>query len=535
MLRNFFLAFLSGILLAVAWPTYGIPLFIFFAFVPLLILTHELNESNTPKKYSKLFFFSYLSFLLWNILTTHWLYNASVFGAVFAIGCNSIFFAIIFTAYGWALNRLPKHSAALFLVSFWMAFEKFHLGWDLSWPWLTLGNVFSESILWIQWYEYTGVFGGTLWIWLVNFWAFHAWQKRKLSAGSWRKQLARIVIGIALPIFISHLIYRNQEEANMGRISVVVLQPNLDPYQEKYSFTNAALLEKMISMTDEYLDEKTDYLLTPEGYFDEGFGLDLNRYQNQTFYASVSKWLTHYPQLHLLSGVQSYQVYPPNKKAPSPTANRSRNGQWYDVYNSAFDLSATEKDQVYHKSKLVPGVEFMPFKNTLEPFIGAFLLDFGGTIATRGIQKERTVFTHQTKGIKTAPIICYESIYGDFVTEYVRKGANFLSIITNDAWWDDTQGHKQLLSYARLRAIETRRAIARSANTGISAFINTKGELVKTMKYNTGGALKAEIPVNDKITFYTRYGDVLAGWASLFFLLSGAIALSGRLKNTRKS
>ena len=161
-MRNFFLAFLSGILLAVAWPTYGIPLFIFFAFVPLLILTHELNESNTLKKYSKLFFFSYLSFLLWNILTTHWLYNASVFGAVFAIGCNSIFFTIIFTAYGWALNRLPKHSAALFLVSFWMAFEKFHLGWDLSWPWLTLGNVFSESILWIQWYEYTGVFGGTL-------------------------------------------------------------------------------------------------------------------------------------------------------------------------------------------------------------------------------------------------------------------------------------------------------------------------------------------------------------------------------------
>ena len=276
----------------------------------------------------------------------------------------------------------------------------------------------------------------------------------------------------------------------MERISVVALQPNIDPYQEKYSFTNAALLEKMISMTDEYLDDKTYYLLTPEGYFDEGFGLDLNRYQNQTFYARVTEWLTHYPQLHLLSGVQSYQVYPPNKKAPSPTANRSRNGQWYDVYNSAFDLSATEKDQIYHKSKLVPGVEFMPFKNTLEPFIGAFLLDFGGTIATRGIQKERTVFTHQTK---------------------------------------------ELLSYARLRAIETRRAIARSANTGISAFINTKGELVKTMKYNTGGALKAEIPVNDKITFYTRYGDVLAGWASLFFLISGAIALSGRLKNTRKS
>ena len=101
------------------------------------------------------------------------------------------------------------------------------------------------------------------------------------------------------------------------------------------------------------------------------------------------------------------------------------------------------------------------------------MLDFGGTVATRGIQNTRTVFEH-AEGYKTAPIVCYESIYGEYVTEYVRNGAQFLSIITNDAWWGNTQGHKQLLSYARLRAIENRRAIARSANTGISAFINAK-------------------------------------------------------------
>lgn len=534
-MRNLFLALLSGVLLALAWPTYGLSIVIFFAFFPLLLLTHEIQKTTDQKKYLKIFVYSYVSFLTWNILTTYWLYYATLFGAIFAIGCNSIFFAIVFTAYGWSLGRLPKHSAALFLISFWMAFEKFHLGWDLSWPWLTLGNVFSESIHWIQWYEYTGVFGGTLWIWIINIWIFNSWRKNVDSNKIRARQMAKITLGIALPILVSLCIFSLQEENHTDEISVVVLQPNIDPYNEKYNYTNELLLDKMSAITSNLIDDTTDYLLTPEGYFDEGFGLNLRDYKKQPFYLKLTQWLSSRPQLHLLSGVQSYQFYPHSEKSPTSTANKSRYGQWYDVYNSAFDFNSKGIEQTYHKSKLVPGVEFMPFKQSLEPIIGPFLLNFGGTVATRGIQKERVVFTHHLKNAKTAPIICYESIYGDFVTEYVRKGAQFLSIITNDAWWDDSQGHKQLLSYARLRAIENRRAIARSANTGISAFINTKGEIVKFLEYNTTGALKATLPLNNKITFYTRYGDVLAGWATLFFLLSGAVAISGRLKRVQKS
>jgi len=171
----------------------------------------------------------------------------------------------------------------------------------------------------------------------------------------------------------------------------------------------------------------------------------------------------------------------------------------------------------------------MPYKKYLEPIIGEFLLDFGGTIATRGIQKNRTVFVNK-KGIKTAPIVCYESIYGAFVTEYVRNGAQFLSILTNDAWWGKTQGHQQLFSYARLRAIENRRAIARSANTGISGFINTKGEILQTLAYEEQGALTGVVPLNSQLTFYSIYGDYLARLAIFLFGLFFFIALSGRLK-----
>src|SRR5690606_6469889 len=166
--------------------------------------------------------------------------------------------------------------------------------------------------------------------------------------------------------------------------------------------------------------------------------------------------------------------------------------------------------QKYIKSKLVVGVENFPFKSFLEPILGNVMIDLGGTVAMRATQKERSVFVNDIKNVNAAPIICYESIYGEFVTDYVKKGADFLAIITNDAWWSDTQGHEQHLSYARLRAIETRKSVARSANTGISAFINEKGEIVKQLGYLKKGTLTAEITTNDKQTFYVKYGDYIA-------------------------
>ena len=128
---------------------------------------------------------------------------------------------------------------------------------------------------------------------------------------------------------------------------------------------------------------------------------------------------------------------------------------------------------LYHKAKLVPGVETLPsFLN----FMGKWFEDFGGISGTLGRDSERKVFVPWDNHFKAAPIICYESIFGDYITEYVRKGANILTIITNDGWWGNTPGYKQHMNYARLRAIETRKWVARSANTGISCFIDPVGK-----------------------------------------------------------
>ena len=180
-----------------------------------------------------------------------------------------------------------------------------------------------------------------------------------------------------------------------------------------------------------------------------------------------------------------------------------------------------QKVEVYHKGKLVPGVEIFPYMNVLKPLLGDAMINLGGTVASLGTDKERVAFSNPYNKGKIAPIICYESIYGEFVTDYVKKGANFLGIMTNDSWWGVTEGHKQLLSYARMRAIETRREIVRSANSGISAHINAKGEISEDTFYGDQTTLFAKVNLYEGETFYVRAGDFLSRLSifSLGFLL----------------
>jgi apolipoprotein N-acyltransferase len=176
-------------------------------------------------------------------------------------------------------------------------------------------------------------------------------------------------------------------------------------------------------------------------------------------------------------------------------------------YNSAVRVDSSQTIEIYHKSKLVPGIE-----KELTPILRIFskvLPSLGGTSWGYGSQREREVFTSQQTGEQAAPVICYESVFGGFVAGYVRKGANYLFIITNDGWWKNTSGYMHHLNYASLRAIETRRWIARSANTGISCIIDPKGRRVAETKWWEEDVLTGNIYPSETITFYTRYGNYL--------------------------
>ena len=526
---HFLLAILSALLLSAAWPINGFTFIIFGALIPLLFLENSIRLSDFKRKGLLVFGYSYLTFLLWNLLITWWLINSSLIGMLFANICNSFFYAIIFTCFSWTKTRLPNRSAYLFLIALWLAFEKLHLSWDFSWTWLNLGNVFSENIYWIQWYEYTGVFGGSLWVLVINVWLFNVFKNHNTILGY--KPLARKMIAplifIALPIAFSLYLYEKVEEGSKD-IKVLLLQPNIDPYNTKYSLTNSSFIDLWKKQVQPFYSDSLDYILSPETYFAEGYGEELREFNGTKLHEELQQELAKIPLTQYITGIQFYDLYA-QEKAPSLTANLIRKGLWADYYNSALAEQSNEIFQIYHKSKLVVGVENMPFKSVLKPLLGDVLLNFGGTVASRVTQKKRAVFSHTNSKLKAAPIICWESIFGEFVTGYVNEGATFLAVISNDAWWGETPGHKQLLSYTRLRAIETRRDIARSANTGISSIINAKGEIINQTSYNTKTTLSGKLSSRRNLTFYVRFGDIIARWsvfvAGLFFLL----ALSRRI------
>jgi apolipoprotein N-acyltransferase len=494
---NLFKSVLSAVLLTFAWPIDGLSILIFVAFVPLL----QILNDQVDKKSKRTTGYFFLSFFLWNLGISWWIWNASPFGMWFAVIVNSWLMTIVFMIARMVIRKLSPQAGLLFLTTFWMSFELLHLHWDFSWPWFQLGNVFSETTSWIQWYEYTGVFGGSLWVWIVNILCFQAIRGASVEF----RKLALGLIAIGIPVCISLLVYANHNLQNNPTVDIVIAQPNIDPYDEKFVATDLDQCKSLFDLVEPKLSPTTDLILAPETYFTEGFGSYLPNFSSSPLYHAVEKELDQIGTAQLMSGIQFYQVY--TEKDKTASSNQFGN-QWADFYNSAF-LSNTSPVEVYHKSKLVVGVETLPYKEVIEPIFGNIMLDLGGTVRSRATGEERNVF-QLNNGTKVGPIICYESVYGSFISGFVRNGAEFLAVMTNDAWWGTTPGHRQLLSYTKLRAIETRLPIVRSANSGISAIINPYGEVTHQIPYLKRGALSSKITPQKQITFYVQYGDYIA-------------------------
>ncbi|MDO4763508.1 MAG: apolipoprotein N-acyltransferase [Flavobacteriaceae bacterium] len=509
-MKYILLSILSGVLFSISWPTYGFPFFIFLAFVPLLYISH--NIDNQKNKYLKIFGLSYLSFFIWNVATTGWLYNAqnpdgspALLAAVIPVLANSFLMTTAFLQYFWFKRKQNIILSLVFFIAIWMSFEKLHLSWEFTWPWLNLGNVFANYPKIIQWYDTIGATGGSFWILLINsliFYVLFVAKKENI------KKVGAIALGVIfIPMLISLYKYYYFDEKPLGKVKVMMLQPNLDPYKEKYKKDSLQIVQELLDLTKEN-EQKIDYYLAPETAFPGRGGISERGLKDSESIAMVKQILDK--NSIFVGGLSIYKTFYNEDEKTETAQYLSDYDIWWDSYNSAIQILSNQEFNIYHKSKLVPGVEIFPYMNILKPVLGDAMLDFGGTVASLGIDKERKVFTNKYHQGSLAPIICYESIYGEYCTEYVRKGANFLAIMTNDSWWGVSQGHQQLLAYARLRAIETRREIARSANSGISAHIDAKGEILAQTNYGEKDILVSDIQLYNKKTIYTQIGDIFS-------------------------
>ena len=518
-MKYIFLSLISALLLSISWPTYGIPFFIFFAFVPLLLMEQEISKfSKINKKGWVVFGLTYLAFFIWNVVTTGWLYHAknpdgnnSLLAVAIPVIVNSLLMSLVFQLYYWYKKVRGTYFGLVFFVAIWLSFERFHLNWEFTWPWLNLGNAFSEYPQLIQWYDTIGATGGSFWILLINVFAFYT--LRIWQAGRIRKDLVKnisiLTAIIVLPLLISIYKYNSYQEKPVGEVTTLLLQPKLDPYTEKYSKDSLQILGELLSLADENSKTKVDFFIAPETAFPGNGSLSENGFNKSTSIAIAKEFLGKHPQSIFLTGASTHKFLF-DEADTEDYSTKIQEGVWVNSYNSALQIIPNQEVEVYHKAKLVPGVEIFPYIRYLKPILGDAMLDFGGANSSLGIDKERKVFSNRFNKAKMAPIICYESIYGEYVTDYVKNGANLLAIMTNDSWWDNTEGHKQLLSYARLRAIETRREIVRAANSGISAHINARGDILQDTFYDDRTALLVKANLLEEKSIYTKIGDLIS-------------------------
>ena len=494
----------------------------------LPLLAMERIADQLGKK--RIWIYHYCAFVLWNTLTTFWVCNATVGGGIFAILANSLQMSLVFGLFRLSKKKFSGALPYIFLAVTWIAWERFYFDAEISWPWLVLGNSFARTTWAIQWYEITGTLGGSLWIWATNLSIFGL--MTSLSDGSffyWNNKakaaaFTGIIVLFIAPLLISSSIgskYEDSMKQSAENLEILIVQPNIDPYNKFQAMTQDqqnALLESQIvpALSDRFADSTTSPLLVvaPETFTND---IICGQYDRSRTWRRFTGFLSHYPGVNMLFGASSYDYFESQAK-PSHTARHLSDGRWVESHNSALMIDGTARTEIFHKSKLVVAVEMTPY-----PAIFCKIDDLLGGVMGRCIgQDEITLLNVQGTDGQIIPIgsaVCYESVYGEYYTDYIRKGAKAMAIITNDAWWGDTPGYRQHLSYASLRAIETRRAIARCANTGISAIISPSGRIFQPTPWWEAAVIKGRIPLRDDITFFVSHGDITGRVCTFLFLM----------------
>ena len=424
------------------------------------------------------------------------------------------------------------------LVSSWLCMEYFHHMWQFAFPFLTLGNGLSMYPQLVQFYEYTGVLGGSLWILLVNISVFQFLQQYEPAPILSITRLKPIVLSLVLlvvPALASFFIFISYEDKGKP-VEVIAVHPNTDCRNDKYLTRVDSLVERYIRYSYEHISPTTDYVLWPETAITNARWIE-NLNTNELLNSIKRGLLKDYPKTKLITGAVLYELY--NAKTlsenPEDVPNIRYNREekfWFHTYNAAFQLTTGDPNlPIRTKIKLVPVEETVPYAKQFG-FLRKIVRSMGGySFDTRRVNAN--VFNSKN-GIGATPLICYESIFGNLTAKYVDEGAQLLFVILNEGWYKNMRGASQFMYYSSLRAIENRRSIARSSNDGISCFINQRGEIQQITKEFKSTSIKGTLLANRSKTIYTIFGDYIGVVSSvitcctiLYFTIS-----KGRFKST---
>lgn len=526
------MAALSGALMVLSFPYTGSCfLLAFLAWIPLLLVE---STYTGERKSAPLFFQAYLTFFIYNLGTTWWIYYASPEGAYMAFICNSLVMAVAFYVFHRLKRRLGERWGTFILCSTWIAFEYLHFHWELSWPWLTLGNMFADVPQLVQWYSITGVLGGSFWILLANCWIYHLIavvfiEDRQLfpKAGP----LYRVIGVFAVPIVLSGILYSSHREEK-APYEVIIIQPNIDPYGDKFNRSEMEQLHNIMSQADKKVTRNTRMVIAPETALCPIYALDEADIHQTIAFHQLMEHKVRWHSASFLIGASTHKYF---DEKHSIASRQLRDGPGFEeYYNSSVLFKDDRTPVIVHKSKLVLGVEKIPFAKYI-PWLEELSIDLGGSSGTLGVE-DRGPTIMETQQVKLAPVVCYESIYGSFIANQCRQGAQYIAVITNDGWWRDTPGYRQHFAFSRLRAVENRKYVVRSANTGKSGVIDQLGNVRAFAGWNRIATLRSTIQLSDEKTIYQTLGD-WPGWLAAagfaFFFIGGRVGPVRRMLTGR--
>jgi apolipoprotein N-acyltransferase len=292
----------TGILLTPAWYVWGSGLILLFALIPLLLVEDYLDEHKTEFGSGTFFRYAALSFFIWNSATTWWIYNATAVGVVAAVMINTLMWSLVMWLFHLVKRRMGAPIGYFSLILFWICWEYIYHNSEISWPWLSLGNGFAYNIRLIQWYEYTGIMGGSLWVLVVNVLLFSL-LKNYRDIGTRRLAAQSVLTGVIIiaPILISLVTFYNYRETPDPK-TVVVIQPNIDPYRKFVSIPSVEQTQTQLDEAGRVADSTVDYFIAPETSINNNIWL--NKIEEVPDIQMIREFLGKYPGAAYIPGIQ---------------------------------------------------------------------------------------------------------------------------------------------------------------------------------------------------------------------------------------
>ena len=510
-MHRFILACSSGVMLAAAFPPSPLYSLAYVALIPLLLLL------ETVRGTWKILRMSYLTFLIFHVATLYWIGGfvdgkdiwLMIAGAAVVL-IHPLFYWPIVLLYAWVRKKLGLLPGLVFFVLAWTSYDFSHSLSEFSFPWITLGNSQAYDLPRIQIAEYTSVYGLSFLVLAFNVIGFVLVTKLATRGWTFRSRSALVSVAILAILYFGPWVFGEARMQHYARdvgidtVNVGIVQPNVDPF-DKWT-KRSEQMPVLLAYTEKLAREETDLVVWPE----TAIPLFILQPQYSGYLGSVRSILDSL-RLSLLTGLPSV-VYYDSLDAPITAQKSLAPGRYYEEFNSTAAFVPGQPDApVFRKIVLVPFAERIPYAETFRFLIEPLKWNVG--IGMWGIGKDTVVFSAPLRNghiVRFSSVICYESIYPDFVRQFVKRGAQFLVIITNDSWWGNTSGAYQHVSYASFRAVENRRWIVRSANGGISGLIDRTGRIHDETKLYSVATIHGTIFPHDEMTFYARHGDIFA-------------------------